>query len=709
MPTDRPAPVLSVPEVMPTAEDLAGVATDTPKLITLLQRANKLVTKQALREAQHDEYVTAAQRRQFTSQRDLDTVHEQIKSAYRRIEFQLQAQTYAAWGAPAFVVIACEGFAPLLGNLKYAVEHADGIPFPRAPVPLLILPGPGDTGLKFGEDPTELRDLLPALYDSQFDDFPSRIIDMTPRQLELVASNAAIRVGVYDIIDSVKEHDDTLCLPTMLVRATRVGCAVTMAWVERRYGHLLETPVNGTVADTAEITPAVLQDITNGTLRLRGGAGSDEHPVHVQSAADQVLRLRGGAGSDVDTDEHMPDFETGAAGITARLAVAESALRAAAERAAAAERTAVELAARVAAQEAQHSAQVPEPQGTGSAPRTTTIMHSAVQKQLLQTVKPPTETDWCDTDPDAWCMKVERWLSIAGLLDQQDVVVKVVFAALPESARLAIAPASSSISADVWDGLDQFSTWSDLRAALLAHYRPRAQKAHLRALNNMKLIRGHGSQFKVEFLRRLDRLDAAYRPSPDRLMATLLRAQYAQIKLMPSVIQKHGQHRWLPDDWPILLDAMVDADIAVAESGQGPDIPPERPSSGGSGRSGPSTYAGSSGPGAGPSGSGGSAGIKRQYKRLRAQGRQHNAPAAAQQGTHVRTESDHSGGPSKQRKQMQKSVQQRCDFFKTLRWKDPQVQAWADAGLCLNCGGNGHIYKYCTAQPQPKRVLEPHK
>jgi hypothetical protein len=207
----------------------------------------------------------------------------------------------------------------------------------------------------------------------------------------------------------------------------------------------------------------------------------------------------------------------------------------------------------------------------------------------------------------------------------------------------------------------------------LAHFLPLAQEKHVSALFALQLKQGNGRQFREKFLQHCAMLDEAFMPIDAQLLRHLKATQYAQLASVAFVFM-NGTARWLPKQWPALLDAMVDADVVLAETVQHKvtavqqaDPTPSRTPAGAAwqpaeGKKRENMGSGSANPppkrtsGAGPSASGAGSSKKGEFS------------------------------PAK-------------DRFLAFRWKDPAVHAAADKGNCINCLQSGHFAREC---PKPK-------
>jgi hypothetical protein len=137
---------------------------------------------------------------------------------------------------------------------------------------------------------------------------------------------------------------------------------------------------------------------------------------------------------------------------------------------------------------------------------------------------------------------MDRYLEITGLLSDPSVVLRLVWSVLPEHVRTAVVPfdpstiTSMDAANSLWDGLDRFATWADLRAAIISHFRPLAQRKLVSALMSMTFRPRTCTTFRHSFLSMVTRLEPAYRPSDAALLARLQSVQYPKLASMPSVI-----------------------------------------------------------------------------------------------------------------------------------------------------------------------------
>jgi len=388
-----------------------------------------------------------------------------------------------------------------------------------------------------------------------------------------------------------------------------------------------------------------------------------------------VLRLRGGAplsgmaDYEASSDDEMPVERQPGEAVDVLVPVVTSA-----QGEAAAAGTSVLPAANASAP-APAPVVVPAVVSPGS--QSGTVSLAAINKHLMKAIQVPTAESWNALHPTVWCTAMDRYLSVTGITDDFDAVVKLVWTVLPPAVRLAVVPRAAVLSyrgdtAGMWDGLEAFPTWSALRAAILAHFLPLAQEKHVNALFALQLKPGNGRQYREKFLQHCAMLDEAFMPNDAQLLRHLKATQYARLASVASVFM-NGTARWLPKQWPALLDAMVDADVVLAETtvhkvvgvAQAADPTPSRTPAGaawqpaksrkrkGSGSANPPAKRSS---GAGPSGSG--------------------------------SGSSRKGEPSLAK-----------DRFLALKWKDPAVQAAADQGKCINCLQDGHFAREC---PKPK-------
>jgi len=305
-----------------------------------------------------------------------------------------------------------------------------------------------------------------------------------------------------------------------------------------------------------------------------------------------------------------------------------------------------------------------------------TVLPSDVRKQLLKVITMPSASSWGDLEPDKWCLAMDRYLSITDLQSDQSVVLQLVWSVLPEHVRTAVVPVdpltalTTDSSASLWDGLDQFASWADLRAAIIAHFRPLAQRKQVALLSHLRMRPGHGRQFRHTFLGIVSKLEPAYRPSDADLLARLQMAQYPRLASMPSVIMHQGCSRWMPAQWPALLAAMTDSDTALAETAPpgGTVIPP-----------GPGTSATLQPP------------LGRHKGKRPSTG---NLPPPAKR-TSAGQRPTGAAGPSSGGSA--DAGQTRAERFAGLTWADPAVERAAKAGHCINCLQPGHFAKQCPA------------
>jgi hypothetical protein len=133
-----------------------------------------------------------------------------------------------------------------------------------------------------------------------------------------------------------------------------------------------------------------------------------------------------------------------------------------------------------------------------------TVTLSAINKHLLKAIQVPTAESWDALRPTVWCTAMDRYLSVSGITDDYDAVVKLIWTVLPAPVRLAVVPSASipstrGDSAGMWDGLEAFPTWSALRAAILAHFLPLAQEKHVTAMFALSFKQGMGLQYREKF------------------------------------------------------------------------------------------------------------------------------------------------------------------------------------------------------------------
>jgi hypothetical protein len=120
---------------------------------------------------------------------------------------------------------------------------------------------------------------------------------------------------------------------------------------------------------------------------------------------------------------------------------------------------------------------------------------------------------------------MDRYLSVTGVTEDYDAVVKLVCTVLPPAVKLAIVPRASVLAywgagAGMWDGLEAFPTWQALRDAIIAHFLPLAPEKHVTALFALQFRPGTGLKFRDAFLQHLSMLDTAFIPNDAQLLDT---------------------------------------------------------------------------------------------------------------------------------------------------------------------------------------------
>lgn len=321
------------------------------------------------------------------------------------------------------------------------------------------------------------------------------------------------------------------------------------------------------------------------------------------------------------------------------------------------------------------------------------VLPMEVTKQLLKTVKAPSASDWRSDDPDAYCLAMDRYVSVTGLDRMSNSVLMIVWSALPDHVRMAVAPADyaraycDDAGDSMWDGLDAYEHWPALRAAILAHYRPVAQAHHQDALTKLSFRRGKGRQYQQLFLRHLSRLDTYHRPSDVTLLRTLQKAQYTLLARMPSVVMHNGSTRWLPADWHKLLIAMVDADTAIAESDSA------GPKSGGPSDEDPKD----------PPAGGGPDSKKSDQRRTNGRGRknkrnQDSAAGGPSKVPKTDTTASGSGGKAAASGSGSSKSEALARFEARMATATPQQKQWAKERKCTLCGSSEHFYRACKAK-----------
>jgi hypothetical protein len=192
-------------------------------------------------------------------------------------------------------------------------------------------------------------------------------------------------------------------------------------------------------------------------------------------------------------------------------------------------------------------------------------------------------------------------------------------------------------------------------------------------LRKLKVKHGKARVYRERFLQHLARLDAHHRPSDMALLHMLQNAMYTKLASMPNVLMHDGKRKWQAEAWQQLLDAIVDADDALAEhpdsSGHGDDQGPSGGSPGGS-SGGPST--GSKRPASGEQ-------QRRNKKGKTSGGAPGGNPGPSAPGT----------GTGQADKPPKKST------FQDIAWANKQVAAWAAKGACIKCGSMEHFARAC--------------
>ena len=312
------------------------------------------------------------------------------------------------------------------------------------------------------------------------------------------------------------------------------------------------------------------------------------------------------------------------------------------------------------------------------------VVGDLLRKQLAKVVKPPTSDLWSDADPDTYLLAMDRFVDVSGASGNDIHLLRVVWLTLPDHVRTVVATpdvSASFVVAGPWTGLDAFTSWNALRAAIVEHFRPLSQDKHLHALLHLRIRKGNARKYREDFLHHLSRLDSAYRPSDNLLLRTLQAAQYPRLARMPNVVLFEGRTRWLPSNWHVLLNAMIDSDSAIADD-------PDAPAPGG----------GSAGPAA-DNQSGGSGTAASKHHRRRAAKRARKSAGASEGGAAA------PGVVAKPTKVSSKPTGKALDGsagvpVKRTRWifSNPLVVDRQKQGLCLACGSKEHRKAQCTVQ-----------
>lgn len=299
----------------------------------------------------------------------------------------------------------------------------------------------------------------------------------------------------------------------------------------------------------------------------------------------------------------------------------------------------------------------------------TPVLPHDVRKQLLKVITAPTPGSWADLELEKWCLAMDRYLSITDLHSDQAVVLQLVWCVLPEHVRTVVVPidpssvASCDVADSLWDGLDQFPCWTDLKTANISHFRPLAQRKHVVLLCVLRFRPYASRQFRQNFLQILSKLEPAYTPNDLEVLAKLQASQHSRLATMPSVIMFQGGSWWLPAQWLALLNAMIDVDTALAETAQ-PGGPSPQPGPGSV-----ATPKPSQGKGKGKRSWPGSNSLsppERTSAGQKSVGLAGSPPAMGAAGS-------------------AKANGDRAERFRGLLWADPAVKRVADKGHCINC------------------------
>lgn len=277
----------------------------------------------------------------------------------------------------------------------------------------------------------------------------------------------------------------------------------------------------------------------------------------------------------------------------------------------------------------------------------------ALQKELRVKFPAPEKETWSPETSHKYCKSVSEYLLARDFaLDSKDAALWG-FKCLPDNVMTHITPAGTELH-PLWEGGVAFASWREVVAAVKSRYGAQAQQRILDMLHDLSMTQGKVKEYKEEFFKLLKELDEGYKPSANELLNILQAAMYPELAAEEAVKWSSTADNlpvcWKPSEYLRLIDVCVNVDEALAEVAAKKKAAKSK------------TTAKAT------------VGVKRK-----------NGASGSAEGASEGPSGGPSGGPSKKKRK----------GFSAIKWKDPQVQAAADAGRCINCLVGKHLSRDC--------------